>query len=143
MFERYTEKARRVIDFARSEALEHGAESIDPEHLLLGMLHENQDLFTRLLQASGADIRGQVEALLRRGERLPADVALPLSDASKRVLRNAFEEWEGLRHRHLGPGHLLLGLLREEGSAAERVLRGGGARLSSVRQRLREESERR
>jgi len=145
MFERYTEKARRVIFFARYEVSELGAKSIEPEHLLLGLFREDKTLIARFLpaQVSSKMIRQQVEASLTKGEKIPTDVEIPLSRMSKRVLEYAQEESENLKHREVGTEHLLLGLLRQQsnsfgrkGSIAERVLRENGLDLAEVRQRI-------
>ena len=84
MFERYTEKARRVIFFARYEASQYGSQTIDTEHLLLGLLREDSSLRMRLLSQPGAveSIRKQIESGMARLERIPTKVELPLSAES-------------------------------------------------------------
>ena len=143
MFEKYTEKARRVIFFARYEVSEFGAKSIEPEHLLLGLLREDKSLVTRFLPArvSIEMIREQVESYMTKGEKISTSVEIPLSQMSKDVLKYAHEESENLQHRHIGTEHLLLGLLRHEDSVAERVLRGSGLGLAEVRQQIKGDSE--
>jgi ATP-dependent Clp protease ATP-binding subunit ClpC len=138
MFERYTEKARRVIFFARYEASQFGSPYIDTEHLLLGLLREDQALSNRFLrsQASIESIRKQIEGRSAIGEKIPTSVDLPLSEECKRVLHYAAEEAERLSHKHIGTEHLLLGLLREEKSLAAEILHERGLRLSAMRGEL-------
>src|ERR1041385_5557022 len=138
MFERYTEKARRVIFFARYEASQFGSPYIETEHLLLGLLRENKAITGKLL--SGFDsveaIRRKIEAATTHKEHISTSVDLPLSNESKRVLAYAAEEAERLSHKHIGSEHLLLGLLREEGSFAAQLLNERGVRLSALREEL-------
>jgi ATP-dependent Clp protease ATP-binding subunit ClpC len=138
MFEKYTEKARRVIFFARYEVSEFGSKSIEPEHLLLGLLREDEPLVTRFLPAniSSEMIREQVESHMPRGERIATSVEIPLSPTAKDVLKYAHEESENLKHRHIGTEHLLLGLLQRKGSATEQVLRESGLALAEIRQQI-------
>ena len=114
MFERYTEKARRVIFFARYEASQFGSPYIETEHLLLGLLREDKALTNRFLRshASVESIRKQIEAHTTIREKVSTSVDLPLSNECKRVLAYAAEEAERLGHKHIGTEHLLLGLLR-------------------------------
>jgi len=116
MFERYTEKARRVIFFARYEASQFGSPYIETEHLLLGLLREDKALTNRFLRshASVESIRKQIEGHTTIREKVSTSVDLPLSNECKRVLAYAAEEAERLSHKHIGTEHLLLGLLREE-----------------------------
>lgn len=138
MFERYTEKARRVIFFARYEASQFGSPYIDTEHLLLGLLREDKALTNRFLRniTTVESIRQQIEQNTAVREKVPTSVDLPLSNEGKRVLAYAAEEAERLSHRHIGTEHLLLGLLREEKSFAAAMLHERGLRLSAVREEL-------
>jgi ATP-dependent Clp protease ATP-binding subunit ClpC len=137
MFERYTEKARRIIFFARYEASQFGSPYIETEHLLLGVLREDKALTHRFLKNTPAErIRQQIEAATTKREHIPTSVDLPLSNEGKRVLAYAAEEAERLSHRHIGSEHLLLGLLREEKSFAAQILNEHGVRLSAVRDGL-------
>src|SRR6476660_891684 len=138
MFERYTEKARRVIFFARYEASQFGSPYIETEHLLLGLLREDKALTNRFLRshASVESIRKQIEGHTTIREKVSTSVDLPLSNECKRVLAYAAEEAERLSHKHVGTEHLLLGLLREENCFAARVLNEHGVHLSSVREEL-------
>jgi ATP-dependent Clp protease ATP-binding subunit ClpC len=137
MFERYTEKARRVIFFARYEASQFGSPYIETEHMLLGLLREDKALTRRFLVKWPLEaIRQQIEAATTLREKVSTSVDLPLSNESKRVLAYAAEEAERLSHRHIGTEHLLLGLLREEKSFAAQILNERGVRLSAVREQL-------
>src|SRR3981081_4429684 len=138
MFERYTEKARRVIFFARYEASQFGSPYIETEHLLLGLLREDKALTNRFLRshASVESIRKQIEEHTTIREKVSTSVDLPLSNECKRVLANAAEEAERLSHRHIGTEHLLLGLLREEKCFAAEILHERGLRLSTIREEL-------
>jgi len=100
MFERYTEKARRVIFFARYEASQFGSPYIETEHLLLGLLREDKALTTRFLRShtSVESIRKQIEAHTTIREKVSTSVDLPLSNECKRVLAYAAEEAERLGH---------------------------------------------
>src|SRR5712692_2025530 len=138
MFERYTEKARRVIFFARYEASQFGSPYIETEHLLLGLLREDKALTNRFLRshASIESIRKQVEGRTPAREKVSTSVDLPLSQECKRVLAYAAEEAERLSHKHIGTEHLLLGLLREEKCFAAEILHERGLRLSTLREEL-------
>jgi ATP-dependent Clp protease ATP-binding subunit ClpC len=138
MFERYTEKARRVIFFARYEASQFGSPYIETEHLLLGLLREDKALANRFLRshASIESVRRQIEGRTTLREKVSTSVDLPLSQECKRVLTFAAEEAERLSHKHIGTEHLLLGLLREEKSFAAEILHERGLRLSTLREEL-------
>lgn len=135
MFERFTEKARRVVFFARYEASQFGSPCIETEHLLLGTLREDKTLANRFLPsgASVEAIRKQVEQATEKGEKVSTSVDLPLSHECKRVLAFGAEEAERLNHKHIGTVHLLLGLLREENCFAAQLLKERGLQLSSIR----------
>src|SRR6516162_7220486 len=132
MFERYSEKARRVIFFSRYEASQFGSPYIETEHLLLGILREDKSLTNRFLRSHAAveSIRKQIEGQTPAGEKTATSVDLPLSNQSKRVLAYAAEEAERLADSHIGAEHLLLGLLREEKCLAARILTERGLQLS-------------
>jgi ATP-dependent Clp protease ATP-binding subunit ClpC len=152
MFERYTEKARRVIFFARYEASQHGLAWIDTPCLLLGILREDKDLMSRLLPAGSEELAGMlpagpeelarlsadVEALFPKtdlkiatAEKVATNVDLPLSQAAQRALVYAAEESTRLNHKSIDPRHLLLGLLRESGPEAA-CLKARGIELEKV-----------
>jgi ATP-dependent Clp protease ATP-binding subunit ClpC len=138
MFERYTEKARRVIFFARYEASQFGQPYIETEHLLLGLMREDKALTNRFLRSHSSVelIRKQVEAHTEVREKVSTSVDLPLSNECKRVLAFAAEEADRLGHKHIGTEHLLLGLMREENSLAANMLAERGLEITKVREEL-------
>src|SRR5437764_14369388 len=145
MFERYTEKARRVIFFARYEASQFGAPAIEPEHLLLGLMREDKTLTSRFFPRASVTIeaiRKEIEGRTLLREKISTSVELPLAPETKRVLAYAHEESDRLQHRHIGTEHLLLGLLREDRSMAAELLYERGLRLNAARNEIaREELE--
>jgi ATP-dependent Clp protease ATP-binding subunit ClpC len=137
MFERYTEKGRRAIFFARYEASAQGAAHIEAEHLLLGLMREDKQLFATLL-SSGSNIVSLAEELrsnLPPQTPVSTTVDLPFGIMAKRSLAYAAEEAEQLEHREISPGHLLLGLLRED-SRASKFLVSHGVTLTSAREKI-------
>lgn len=138
MFERYTEKARRVIFFARYEASQYGSSYIDTEHILLGLLREDRALIHRYAGPiqSGTEIRAEVERVIQRSAPIATSVEVPLSGDSKRILNFAAEEADRLGHRHIGTEHVLLGIFRLPDSLAAKVLLGRGAKPNTIREQL-------
>jgi ATP-dependent Clp protease ATP-binding subunit ClpC len=139
MFERYTEKARRVIFFARYEASQFGAQAIEAEHILLGLLREDKQLaqkFFRSPHSTVESIRKEIEGRTPLRDKVSQSVDLPLSASAKRVLSFAADESERLQHRHIGTEHLLLGILREDKSTAAEILYERGLRLNQIREDL-------
>ena len=137
MFERYTEKARRVIFYSRYEASQYGSPSIETEHVLLGLLREDKTLAFRFLKNIEAEsVRLQINAKTKVGKKTSTSVDLPVSDECKRVLAYAAEEAARLSDRHIGTEHLLLGLLREEKSFAAQLLNEAGVQLPAAREEI-------
>jgi ATP-dependent Clp protease ATP-binding subunit ClpC len=139
MFEKYTEKARRVIFFARYEASQFGSPTIETEHLLLGLIREDKSLTARFIPKANAsiqDIRKEIEGRTLIRDKVSTSVELPFSEECKRALNSAVEESERLGHRHIGTEHILLGLLREERSVAAEILREHGFRARLIREEL-------
>ena len=138
MFERYTEKARRVIFFARYEASQFGSPFIETEHLLLGLLRDDTHLTHRVLPKVDLEAaRQDVASRVKPGTKsIPTNVDLPLSERAKRALVYAAEEADRLNHRHIGTEHLLLGLLREKEFASAEFLSRSGTTLESVRKKI-------
>ena len=141
MFERYTEKARRVIFFARYEASEFGSPYIETEFLLLGLLRESKHVVTRWLGEGDWQtiLREEVGTRCNFGTRISTSVDLPLSNESKRVLAYAAEEAERLSHHMIGTEHLFLGLLREPESGAAQILLERQVEINAVREALAKE----
>jgi uncharacterized protein (TIGR02246 family) len=138
MFERFTEKARRVIFFARYEASQYGSPHIETEHVLLGLLREDQANVRRFLQVKGGarSIREEIESQITPRERISTSVEVPLSAECKRILNYSAEEAERLRNKYVDTAHFLLGILREENCFAARLLRERGLTLDSLREEL-------
>ena len=138
MFERYTERARRVIFFARYEASNFGSTTIETEHLLLGLIREEKNLTNRFLRnpSSLESIRKEIEERTAIREKISTSIDLPLSNECKRILAYSNEEAERLNHRHIGTEHLLLGILREEKCVAAEILHERGLRLVAIREEL-------
>src|SRR5438552_2178527 len=136
MFERYTERSRRVIFFARYEALQYGSQVIAPEHILLGLMREDKTISARFFPFRHVltvdTIRRDVEERIVVRERIPQSTELHLSAGTKQILFYANDESRQLKNRHIGPEHLLLGIVREEKSVAAEILFGYGLRLSDV-----------
>jgi ATP-dependent Clp protease ATP-binding subunit ClpC len=125
MFERYTESARRSLFFARFESSQLGALAIAPEHLLLGILREPGPIVERLLSTPPTTIdsvRAAIASRIRPNEAVGTGVEIPFSGPTKHALQYGAEEADQLEHDHIGPEHLLLGLIREGESAAAAVL---------------------
>ncbi|HZS09250.1 MAG TPA: Clp protease N-terminal domain-containing protein [Blastocatellia bacterium] len=140
MFEKYTEKARRAIFFARYEASQFGSERIEAEHILLGVLREDSILASRFFNSRSAveDVRREIEGRTGVREGVPTSVDMPLSVEAKNVLKFVAEESERLKHRHIGTEHLLLGLLCLEGAVAAEILQSRGLKLEEVREALKQ-----
>ncbi len=139
MFERYTERARRVLFFARYEASQLGSISIETEHLLLGLIREEKGLTSRIFARSNLSLenmRKDIEERTVFREKVSTAVEIPFSAETKRALQCAAEEADRLLHNHIGTEHLLLGLLREESSLASDVLRKNGFELATVRSQI-------
>ncbi len=130
-FDRYTEGARRAMFLTRYETSQRGGQVIEAEHLLLGVVRDargvTRELLTReLLTRVGITFEGlqkQVQARLgHQSERISTSVELPFSKETRGVLMAAQAEADGMGHAHVGPEHLLLGLLRESGTAASLIV---------------------
>ena len=138
MFERCTERVRRVIFFAGYEASQFGSTTIEAEHLLLGLFREDKMLTNRFLRnaSSVESIREEIESRSTIREKITTSIDLPLSDECKRILGYAAEESKGLNQRHIGTEHVLLGILREEKCFAAQLLYDRGLRLYPIRDEL-------
>jgi ATP-dependent Clp protease ATP-binding subunit ClpA len=137
MFERYTERARRVLFFARYEASQLGSFSIETEHLLLGLIREGKGLTSRIfarLSVSLESIRIDIEArTVVHDKKISTSVEIPFTAETKRTLQFACEEADRLMHSYIGTEHLLLGILREERCLAAKILMEQGLRLDTAR----------
>jgi ATP-dependent Clp protease ATP-binding subunit ClpC len=139
MFEKYNEKARRALFFARYEASKLGSRVIESEHVLLGILREGEDTVTELFRrfhVKPDEIRREIEGERVFVERISSTAELPLSEESKKVLAYAAHEAESMLHGSVGSEHLLIGILRVEGCLAMRILAQHGLDVYSVREEL-------
>jgi len=137
MFEKYTEKAKKVLFLARYEASQMGSKVIGSEHLLLGLLKEGDELVQDLFARANVNVellRAELEARGPSGEKQITPIEIPFSEEAKKVLAGAEEEAERLLHPNVGDEHILLGLLRVEDSAAGRILAEKGMRLYALRE---------
>ncbi|NJL27842.1 MAG: ATP-dependent Clp protease ATP-binding subunit [Thermoanaerobaculia bacterium] len=139
MFEKYNEKARRALFFARYEASKLGSRVIESEHVLLGILREGEESVVNLLgrfQIKPDDVRRRIEGDRIFQERVSSTAELPLSEETKKILAYAAHEAEGMLHQAVGSEHLLIGILRVEGCAAMRILSEFGLDLHGVREEV-------
>jgi ketosteroid isomerase-like protein len=138
MFQRFTEKARRVIFYARYEAGQYGSSRIESEHLLLGLLREDKGLLWHFMDAEGGgiDIRAKIEKRVGRSNCFPTSVEVPLAEDCKKILTLAVDESDMMGHPHVGTEHLLLGMLLVESSLAAQILTETGIKPGPVRQQL-------
>src|SRR5215471_1129257 len=125
MFEKYTEKARRVIFFARYEASQLGGNAIEPEHILLGIVREDPGIFTQAFPDRAnevGEIRKAVESRVPQQEKVSQSVDLPLSQVAKAALSRGSDARDRLTSPYIGTGHLLLGIIGEGQSVGSEVL---------------------
>lgn len=136
MWQRFTERARRVVFFAQTEAQQRGESIVSTEHLLLGLLHEQDSVACHLLDTLGvvrADLRADLEQKLPPRTPPRSDTELGLSVRAKRVIDRAYDEALQLSGTYIGSEHLLLGILSEGEGLAGRILEAHGAPLEAVR----------
>ncbi len=139
MFEKYNEKARRALFFARYEASKLGSRVIESEHVLLGILREGEESVLDLLgrfNVKTEDLRREIEGERVFVERVSSTAELPLSEETKKILAYAAHEAESMLHKSVGSEHLIIGLLRVESSLAQRILLHNGLDLSMVREEV-------
>jgi hypothetical protein len=138
MFDKFTERARRVIFYARFAASELGCPEIDTDLLLLGILREYPSVLESLGAAPGItdDIKAEVRARHAGGKKIPTNVDLPLSDEAKRVLQSAMDKMIRLNHPNIQVHHLVLGILSEEQGFAAQILMKSGVVQADTKQKL-------
>ncbi len=137
MFEKYNEKARRALFFARYEASKLGSRVIESEHILLGVLREGEDIIKEILTRFNVkpdQIRREVEGDRLFVDRISSSAELPLSEESKKILAYASHEAESMLHQYVGTEHLLIGIMRVESSTAARLLTAKGMNVYGVRE---------
>ncbi len=139
MFERFTERARKVMALANQEAQRFNHEYIGTEHILLGLLKEGSGVGPNVLKNLDVDlhkVRMEVEKRVKAGPDMVTMGKLPQTPRAKKVLEYAVEEARNLNHNYIGTEHLLLGLLREQDGVAAQVLMNLGLKLDEVREEV-------
>jgi ATP-dependent Clp protease ATP-binding subunit ClpC len=139
MFERFTDRARKVMALANQEAQRFNHEYIGTEHILLGLVKEGSGVGANVLKALEVDLRKvrlEVEKLVKQGPEMVTMGKLPQTPRAKKVIEYAIEEARNLNHNYVGTEHLLLGLLREHDGVAAQVLRNLGLKLEEVREEV-------
>ena len=139
MFERFTDRARKVMALANQEAQRFNHEYIGTEHILLGLVKEGSGVGANVLKNLDVDLRKvrlEVEKLVKAGPEMVTMGKLPQTPRAKKVIEYAIEEARSLNHNYVGTEHLLLGLLREHDGVAAQVLMNLGLKLEEVRQEV-------
>ncbi len=138
MFERFTDRARRVVVLAQEEARMLNHNYIGTEHILLGLIHEGEGVAAKSLESLGVSlesVRSQVEEIIGQGQQAPSG-HIPFTPRAKKVLELSLREALQLGHNYIGTEHILLGLIREGEGVAAQVLVKLGADLNRVRQQV-------
>src|SRR6201746_1857415 len=138
MFERFTDRARRVVVLAQEEARMLNHNYIGTEHILLGLIHEGEGVAAKALESLGISleaVRSQVEEIIGQGQQAPSG-HIPFTPRAKKVLELSLREALQLGHNYIGTEHILLGLIREGEGVAAQVLVKLGADLNKVRQQV-------
>ena len=138
MFERFTDRARRVVVLAQEEARMLSHNYIGTEHILLGLIHEGDGIAAKALESLGISLEGvraQVEEIIGQGQQAPSG-HIPFTPRAKKVLELSLREALQLGHNYIGTEHILLGLIREGEGVAAQVLQKLGADLNRVRQQV-------
>ncbi|MCB9845935.1 MAG: ATP-dependent Clp protease ATP-binding subunit [Phycisphaeraceae bacterium] len=139
MFERFTDRARKVMALANQEAQRFNHEYIGTEHILLGLVKEGSGVGANVLRNLDVDLRKvrlEVEKLVKAGPEMVTMGKLPQTPRAKKVIEYAIEEARNLNHNYVGTEHLLLGLLREQDGVAAQVLMNLGLKLEEVREEV-------
>ena len=139
MFDRFTERARKVMTLARQEAQKLNNDYIGTEHILLGLVQEGSGVAAQVLKNLDVDlrkVRAEVERLVEHGTSPVSGTQLPFTPRAKRVLELALEEAQNLGHNYIGTEHLLLGLIRESDGPAAHVLQNLGVKPEDVREEV-------
>lgn len=139
MFDRFTDRAKKVMSFARQEAMKFNHEYIGTEHILLGLVQEGSGVAANVLKNMSIDlekIRHEVEKIVKTGPSMVTMGQLPFTPRAKKVLELSLEEASQLSHNYIGTEHLLLGLIRENEGIAAQVLMNLGVKLDEVREEV-------
>src|SRR5205809_1658293 len=138
-FDRFNDRAKRVLALAQDEAIRFNHNYIGVEHLLLGLIREGEGVAARALNSLGVDLskaRTSVEFLMGRGDSTTSPSEITLSPRTKKVIELAIDEARKLGHGHVGTEHLLLGIVREGGHIGAGVLESLGVTLDKVRHQV-------
>src|SRR5512132_890647 len=138
MWQRFTERGRKVVFYAQEEAQKFGDAYVSTEHLLLGLVREGDSVACRVLEKLGVSLnrsRAEVEKQLPRGDARPSQ-DMTLTPRAKRVIDLAYDEARNLNNNYIGTEHLLLGLIREGDGLAGRVLAKLGVELEKARREV-------
>ncbi|MFT5081374.1 MAG: ATP-dependent Clp protease ATP-binding subunit ClpC [Planctomycetota bacterium] len=139
MFDRFTDRAKKVMNLARQEAQRFNHEYLGTEHVLLGLVQEGSGVAANVLKNMGVDlnrIRAEVEKLVKSGPSMVTMGQLPFTPRAKKVLELSMEEAQNLGHNYIGTEHLLLGLIKENEGIAAKVLTNLGVKLEDVREEV-------
>ena len=139
MFDRFTDRAKKVMNLARQEAQRFNHEYLGTEHILLGLVQEGSGVAANVLKNMGVDltkIRAEVEKLVKTGPSMVTMGQLPFTPRAKKVLELSMEEAQNLGHNYIGTEHLLLGLIKENEGIASRVLTNLSVKLEDVREEV-------
>ena len=139
MFDRFTDRAKKVMSFARQEAMKFNHEYIGTEHILLGLVQEGSGVAANVLKNMNIDlekIRHEVEKIVKTGPSMVTMGQLPFTPRAKKVLELSMEEASQLSHNYIGTEHLLLGLIRENEGIAAQVMMNLGVKLDEVREEV-------
>ena len=139
MFDRFTDRAKKVMNLARQEAQRFNHEYLGTEHVLLGLVQEGSGVAANVLKNMGVDlarIRAEVEKLVKSGPSMVTMGQLPFTPRAKKVLELSMEEAHNLGHNYIGTEHLLLGLIKENEGIAAKVLTNLGVKLEDVREEV-------
>jgi ATP-dependent Clp protease ATP-binding subunit ClpC len=139
MYERFTDRARKVMQLANQEALRFNHEYIGTEHILLGLVKEGSGVAANVLKNLDIDLRKirlEVEKIVQSGPDMVTMGKLPQTPRAKKVIEYSIEEARNLNHNYVGTEHLLLGLLREQEGVAAQVLMNLGLKLEDVREEV-------
>ena len=138
MFERFTERARQVVVLAQDEARELRHGYIGTEHLLLGLVREEEGLAARVLESldvGAEDVRSQIRSVVGEGDEVPAG-QIPFTPRAKKTLEQALRQALALKHNYIGTEHVLLGLLEDEKAVGGRILAELGVAPEQIRELL-------
>jgi ATP-dependent Clp protease ATP-binding subunit ClpC len=139
MYERFTNRARKVMQLANQESQRFNHDHLDGEQILIGLLAEGEGVAAHVLKALGADlqvVRGEIEKLVPPGPNSVLFGKMPLTSHAEQVIEDALTEASALDHNYVGTEHLLMALVLQKGGVAAKVLTKLGLKLEDVRQEV-------